>query len=275
MEKGKKVLLSIGAGTLAIAGVFALALQNTKSDSFFARADAVALNTLTFEVRNEGGAYSSTESQGEGGLKLEVTNGDYQGWKYGLVNWSFPTIAEQDYYCEFVMTLNVSGWEVGGANYSEIVLMCNEGGGDGYRGANYCKNFIKDVEFTVGQTFKASGAATAINLQLGGLRDADEHNAFTATIKKFVMKTGSNVGPIVNRINFESGAAFANRWKAAHDANDFCDVDANVAEELIYDYSALYPAERTAMASILESDGETLVKDSVDYFAERLHIALE
>ena len=52
-------------------------------------------------------------------------------------------------------------------------------------------------------------------------------------------------------MNFETASGFAKRWKAAHAIKDegktFCDAKANV-EELIYDYSALRPAERALIA---------------------------
>ncbi|MBE6135353.1 MAG: hypothetical protein E7179_05060 [Erysipelotrichaceae bacterium] len=218
---------------------------------------AVDLNTLDFDMRVEG-SWKYTKSYSEDGMIVDVTDGTKTDWHFGIAKWGFPTprggAESKDYYCEFVLELNVDGKS--GANKSEVVLEAGSGG-------NVYKNdFSANTQFTIGKTFAATKDTTDIILSLGAVTNASNENVFTAKIKKFVLKEGSVEGAIVNRVNFETASGFAKRWKAAHDGTAFCDDKANV-EELIYDYSALREPERRALtgaAAPLAMDGNVFNK---------------
>ena len=78
--------------------------------------------TCEFSVRNEGGAFNIfTSEHREGGYFLDVQSGNYEQWKCGLVNFNYPGLTEnQEYYCEFELTVNVDGATAGGAEYCDI-----------------------------------------------------------------------------------------------------------------------------------------------------------
>lgn len=282
--KKKEFFLSLACGVgVLMTTVFALGNVQDGSKLVYSPSKAVALNTIEFGVRKEASYTCASEpSQGEGGWTFDVTNGDFQSWKLGLSNWSFPVEDGKNYYCEFVMTANVSGSEgdevdggVDGADYSEVVLVCNEGIA-GFERKNWFKRFTADQEFIVGQEFTASGTSSIIHLQLGGLRTLGGDNAFRATVKKFVLKENNAGGNILRRINFESGVAFADRWKADHVDKYYCSGEgAAKVVELIYDYSGLYSGQRAAIADAKDADGTTKIVDSIAYFANRNGIELE
>ena len=231
------------------------------------------ISNLTFSYKK---GYTYSKEYSSDGLVLNVTDGHFDGWMFGLVNWNFPTVSGKTYYCEFVLTIDSYGHssekipEGSGAkyDYSEVVLRLNEGHTGA--GAQWYSWFNKDEEFTTSATFTADGDSAVINLQLGGVRGSGEGRSFRAAIKKFVMKEDSVTGNIVHRINFESGESFVNRWKAAHIGDYFCDGEgAGVCRELLLDYLALRSEERDAIADELDVDGESKIVDSVNYFLNR------
>lgn len=266
---GKKRLIMFGVASLAAVSMFAIVTQVAKSNGELSKVYAATANAIAFDIRNDENKFTYTSSYGEDGLVINVTSGNYEGWRFGLINWKLPVVAETEYYCQFTMTLNVGGSEGGGVDYSEVVLMCNENGGEGYQGANYYKAFKKDTEFTIGQTFKEKETTTAINLQMGALRNDSKENKFTAKIKEFVLRKENSTGPIVNRINFESGESWLSHWKEAR-SKGLCSSDAKATVlGLIEDYDNLIPAQRDEIADTFDASyGETkyTIAQSVEYF---------
>ena len=254
MNKRKGLILG-GVLLASAAAVCAIAVGSRGGvlgrSAFPYETQAVDLNTLDFDMRVEGSVAESwkyTKSYSEAGMVVDVTGGTKTDWHFGIAKWGFPTprggAESKDYYCEFVLELNVAGRWVSGENKSEVVLEAG-GGGNAYKA-----DFSANTQFTIGKSFAATKDTTDIVLSLGAVTNAGNENVFTAKIKKFVLKEGSAEGDIVNRVNFETASGFVKRWKAAH-ANDdgkaFCNAKTNV-EELIYDYSALRPAERALIA---------------------------
>ena len=242
MNKRKGFILG-GALLASAAALCALAYGSGAFRKNALGTQAVAYNTLDFDMRIEKDGegdpyYQYTKSYGDEGLVLNVTGGDNVDWHFGIANWDFPTPLgeDADYYCEFVMHVDVAGSEASGASGSEVVL--EAGKGDNV----YKKDFAADSTFTISKAFKAKGATTGIVLSLGALKNAGGNNVFNACIEKFVLKQGGADGAIVNRINFQNANGFTTKWKASHDAS-FCASKAGV-EELIYDFCALRPAER-------------------------------
>lgn len=264
----KKSFLMFGALSLLFVSMFAIVTQAAKINNVVSKAYA-STNELSFEIRNDENHFVYTSTYGEDGLTIDVTSGNFEGWRFGLVNWNVPVLAETTYYCQFSMTLNVSGSEAGGAEYSEITLMCNENGGDGYQGANYYKTFVKDTEFTIGQTFKEVDTTTAINLQMGALRNDSGENKFIAKIKEFVLKEGDSEGKLVNRINFESGESWLAKWKTARSSGLCLPETKATVLKLIEDYDDLIPEQRNLIANEYDATyagNDYTIAESVEYF---------
>ena len=239
----KYLFLTLAAlcGTLTAGVAITNAIHPIFGTSHVRPLAAMDLNTVDFNMRVEGAAFKYSRHYTSQGLVLNVTDGDNTDWHFGIANWEFPIGENGDYYCEFVMETNVNGADHGGHAESKVVLE-TEGG------SLYFGNFEANTTFTVGRQFTlATGTGKGkIVLNLGALCNAGGENIFNVAIKKFVLKEGNSEGDIIHRINFESAAGFATRWKAAHAGTAFCDDKSNV-EELIYDYCALREDERRAL----------------------------
>ena len=264
MVKKNKYFLAttVICASVVLCGAALVAGKALRFGPSFTETTALEYNTLDFDIRNEDGAYSYTKEYTEKGLELHVNSGDWQGYKFGLVNWDFPVESNKTYYCEFFLTANVAGSEAGGGDFSEVALECGPEGG---RTTNWIKNFVQDEEFTASVTFDSGDHdTTAINLQLGGLRTAAGENKFDVSIHKFVIKEGDVNGDIVHRVNFESAGGFAERWLTSHGSKDFCDEDADSCREMIYDFCALRAPARNVLvgeAMLLDGLAETFVYD--------------
>ena len=234
----------------------------------------VAIKNLKVEKK----LYTYTKEYTEKGLELHVTRGGYDDWQFGLINWNFPTVAQQNYYIKFNLEVDSYG-ETGSIDskyqYSKVTLAGNEDGGDGYKGRVEELGFTKDTPFGIHTTFKANDDLANINLQLGAIR-AESGDNYTVRIKDFFVKVDGST-EYLHRINYETGEAFANRWKAGHVGKAYCKGGASEATciSLIEDYCALRPEARTAADEILDTDGVSTIRDSVLYFAEVYGIELQ
>ncbi len=264
MENKKRFILAtsfLGALTLAL-GAMVYVVGKTGLDSYQqASALEVQKNTVDFEIRNEKGEYTYTSEYTAYGLELHVTGGGWDGWKFGLTHWNYPVPeAEHNYYCSFTLTVDSFGSESskkGDPKYefSEIFLSCNEGK-TGYAGKTEEKKFEEGIEFTIGAAFKSVSTGNEISLQLGQIRDGNGTRNYNVKVKEFVLKEdeGTSKGTVLKRISFESGAAFAARWKTAHSTTNienkyFCPDHAgeDTCKKLIYDYCDLVPSQRDYM----------------------------
>lgn len=263
----KKGLFAVlGSVCLLSVGLVAAVGSYTGRTQSLLQGNAIEPNpqTCEFSVRNEGEAFNIVKSEHRaGGYFLDVQSGDYEQWKCGLANFNYPGLTEgQTYYCEFELTVNVDGYKAGGAEFCDIRVRANEGhtgAGEGFK-----DDFQKDVKFIIGTNFTALASNNGICLQLGALRDSSGANKFTALIERFVIKKGSNTGEIVRRVDFESGEAFANRWKAANENSGFFCTKENV-ENYIYDYYSLYSAQRTIAGAINDVEGNRTIAETIDY----------
>ena len=263
----KKGLFAVlGSVCLLSVGLVAAVSSYTGRNQSLLQGNAIEPNpdTCEFSVRNEGGAFNITTSEHRaGGYFLDVQSGNYEQWQCGLANFNYPGLTEgQTYYCEFELTVNVNGATAGGKQYCDIRVRANEnkpGAGEGFK-----DDFQKDVKFIIGTNFTALASNNDICLQLGALRDSNGDNKFTALIERFVIKKGNNVGEIVRRVDFESGVAFANRWKAANAQERFFCTKENV-ENYIYDYYSLYSAQRTNAGAIDDVEGNRTIAETIEY----------
>lgn len=230
-------------------------------------------NTITVNEVSVRNRYVFTSNCTENGLEMHVTDGAYDDWMFGLVDFGFPTTNGQTYDCSFTLTVDSYGDDVSDDkqyNYSVVALEID---GD-YENKAFKKDFTKDVEFTITKSFTATKDATAINLQLGAIRSSIGGRDFTVTVRSFVLAQGSDV---VNEINFQSGASWKTAWQGLRTTHsgELCDngavLEENDLRELICDYYNLTPAERDSIKDEEDVTGFTYGQ-SVEYFREMLNL---
>ena len=245
MNKRKGFILG-GALLASAAALCALAYGSGVFRKNALGTQAVAYNSVDFEIRNDGYTYTSAYTRN--GLELDVTDGSFTDWKFCVTNWGISAPKHVSYTCSFTLTLNVNGRDAGGNTYSCVDVEVGLGDGEGGTVDSPKKwNFAAGEEFTVTSTFTPHTGkdSVGVHLRLGALRDGavePASNAFHAKVREFKMiETESE--EVVHHVNFESAEGFINRWKTSHDAGNFCTNKATV-EPLIEDYCALRPAER-------------------------------
>ena len=205
-------------------------------------------NTITVSALKVGPRFVYEKTHDSYGVNLHTTLGGWDAWGFGLSNWEFPTTAGKAYYCEFVLKIDSYGWEASEDSkfdYSEVVLKVNEGSGEGVYAEAFNGKFVKDTEFYFGTNFTGrEGGNSSILLQLGAIRSAIGGREFTVSIKEFVLKEDDNVGKILERVSFASGADFATKWNTEHTL-ELCDPENIVKTKgLIDEYCLLTPEQR-------------------------------
>ena len=284
-KKKLSVVFSVfGAIVLGIVGIAGFAAFQ-KQEVAFRQVEAARFNTLTFEVRNDEAGdpatrMTYTSEYTADGLALHVTAGHFEDWAFGLVKWNIPVEKGSTYWCEFTLKIDSYGENAAGLSdeakehykYSAVRIETKEKWDTGYNGT-----FTKNNWFTIGGTFTSTHDEPFVLLRLGGIR-AETDRDFTVTVKDFQLKAGTNVGDLLERVSFESGEAFAERWNTANKDKALCSAAENDVKELIYGYCDLVPAQRTIAAAVAANPTTayptSTVGESVAYFARLYGIPL-
>ena len=285
-KKELGVVFSVfGAATLGIVCMAGFAASQ-KQEVAFRQVEAARFNTLTLDVRNDpvgdpATTMTYTSEYTADGLALHVTAGHFEDWAFGLVKWDIPVEKDLTYWCEFTLKIDSYGENAEGLSdeakehykYSAVRIETKEAWDTGYNGT-----FTKNNWFTIGGTFTSTHDDPFVLLRLGGIR-AETNRDFTVTVRDFQLKAETNVGALLERVSFESGAAFAARWNAANEDMALCSAAENDVKELIYGYCDLVPAQRTIAAAVAANPTTdypiSTVGESVAYFAGLYGISLE
>ncbi len=284
-KKELAVVFSVfGAATLGIVCMAGFAASQ-KQEVAFRQVEAARFNTLTFEVRNDPAGNPATtmtytSEYTADGLALHVTDGHFENFAFGLVNWHIPVEIGSTYWCEFNLKIDSYGSNAEGLDdaakkhyeFSDIRIETKDKADTAYNNI-----FTKNNWFVFGGTFTATHDETFVLLRLGGIR-AEEDRNFTVTVRDFQLKAETNKGNLLERVSFESGEAFAARWNAANAGMALCSANEDDVKELIYGYCDLVPAERTIAAAVAANPTTdyptSTVGESVAYFASLYGIPL-